>query len=345
MAYNKAADISKWQGLVDFSRVRNEVDFLILRTQHGSSTPDTKYNEYVAGCKANNIKFSSYAYAQYVSISDAQVEATDFYNRSDKSSITYVVDVEEVTTNNASDLVPATQKFIDTLHNLGIKKVGLYSGQSFYHDHNLDQVKADFLWIARYGTNNGSPQTPPDIACDLWQYTSVGSIDGISGNVDLNQLNGDKPLSYFTTNTIESIPNTPPPIPVVMPTYTKMIVIAECKMYNGSGIHYDSILTINKNSIVYLKSNSSINGYGYFKFINSKNITYYGYIDLRSVKTQDQIDADKLESQKKLYYIVGSGDGLGYIAKTKGVTVAQLKQLNGLKDKCKITVGQSIRYK
>gem|GEM_PF-2239128 len=203
----KIADISKWQGTINWSKASNELDYVFIRVQYGSNLIDSKYKEYVAGAKQYKVPFGHYAYAQYVSVSDAIQEAKDFWNRSDKNATTFVIDVEEVTTRNSSDLVPATQAFIDYLHSQGAKKVGLYSGDSFYKTNNLSKVKADFLWIARYGVNNGQPSTKPTVACDLWQYTSTGSVSGITGNVDLNAIYGSKPLSYFTSS------STPIPVP------------------------------------------------------------------------------------------------------------------------------------
>ena len=56
----------------------------------------------------------------------------------------------------------------------------------------MDKVKADFLWIPRYGKNDGRADIKPDFACDLWQYTEKGKVFWYGGNLDLNKLNGDK---------------------------------------------------------------------------------------------------------------------------------------------------------
>ncbi|MFS0657342.1 GH25 family lysozyme [Niallia alba] len=247
----KIADISKWQGTVDWAKASTDLDLVIIRVQYGSNLIDSKYKEYVTGAKQYNIPFGHYAYAQYVSVNDAIQEAKDFWSRADKSAHFYVIDVEEITTYNASDLVPATQAFIDYLHNQGAEKVGLYSGDSFYKTNNLSQVKADFLWIARYGVNNGQPSTKPSVACDLWQYTSVGSVSGISGNVDLNALNGSKPLTYFTTTEVttptpEPVP-TEPEIPVV-PVEEEEIELEE-PIQEPVVINYDKVLVNPNNRI------------------------------------------------------------------------------------------------
>ena len=56
--------------------------------------------------------------------------------------------------------------------------------------YGLQNVQADFLWIPRYGGKR------PDYACDLWQYTDTGYVDGI-GECDLNYIIGDKSLEWF----------------------------------------------------------------------------------------------------------------------------------------------------
>ncbi|GAA3328794.1 hypothetical protein GCM10020331_074220 [Ectobacillus funiculus] len=104
-----------------------------------------KYKEFAAGCKTYNIPFGHYAYCRFVSINDAIVEAKDFISRADKAAkIFLVADVEEMTTRNPADLIPATQAFIDTCKAAGWK-VGLYTGHSFYQQYGMNRVRADFF--------------------------------------------------------------------------------------------------------------------------------------------------------------------------------------------------------
>src|SRR5438309_11281188 len=117
-------DFSEYQGTIDFGKVKCDTDLLILRVQAGSTHPDIYYAQYVSGCKANNIPFGTYAYARFISVADAQQEAKDCFARMDKETQFVVIDVESVSTTIASQLVPATQAFIDYLHSQGVKKVG-----------------------------------------------------------------------------------------------------------------------------------------------------------------------------------------------------------------------------
>jgi GH25 family lysozyme M1 (1,4-beta-N-acetylmuramidase) len=228
----KIIDISKWQGDIDFCRLKQDVELVIIRVQYGSSTVDSKYKEYVQGCKDNGIPFAHYAYARFINIEDAKVEAKDFLARADKDANFLVVDVEEVTTNNPSELADATQAFIDYIKANDSRPVGLYTGEYFYAPHNLDKVDADFLWIAKYGVNDGQPHTKPNIACDLWQFSSTAKVLGINGNVDINILNGDKPLEYFVPQ-LKPAPEPPKPAPAPEPAPSKPSVPDTYKIKSG----------------------------------------------------------------------------------------------------------------
>lgn len=213
----KIVDISKWQGTIDFAKFATEADLAIVRVQYGSSTEDIKHKEYEAGLKANGVPFGAYAYARFVSVNDAKVEAQDFLNRADSATKFYVVDVEELTC-PADQVVPATQAFIDVLRQAG-KKAGLYTGHSFYKTYGMSKVDADFLWIPRYQTNDDGTihQYTPDMPCDLWQYSQNGRIAGVAGAVDLNVLNGEKSLDWFTGN--------------VSPSITEPVAVGDVKVY------------------------------------------------------------------------------------------------------------------
>lgn len=221
----KIADLSYHQGNINFALAKEELALAIIRVQYGTGFADPKYREYVSECKEHGIPFGHYAYALYKDVAGAIEEAKMFLARADKDAEFLVVDVEEQTCRNPRDLVPATQAFIDYLHNHGVKKVGLYTGHSFYTEHGMGKVKADFLWIPRYAMNdNGTLQgVRPNFACDIHQFTQNGRLKGVAGAVDLNVLCGSKSLAYFTgADKVEAKPvKKPAPKPVEKPTPAK----------------------------------------------------------------------------------------------------------------------------
>jgi len=181
-------DISKWNGNINWDIAKPNIDFIIARVQDGSNYIDPKYKEYIQEMKDRNISFGNYAFCRFVSEEDARIEARNFYNRGDKSATVWVADVEVKTMDN---MKAGTQAFIDELKKLGCQKVGLYVGHHMYEPFGMNQVSCDFVWIPRYGGNK------PIYPCDIWQYTETGYVEGI-GKCDLNVLNGDKSLDWFT---------------------------------------------------------------------------------------------------------------------------------------------------
>ncbi|PGU27134.1 GH25 family lysozyme [Bacillus thuringiensis] len=195
-------DISKWNGSINWDVAAAQLDLVIARVQYGSNLVDHLYSEHVAKSEQYGIPHAAYAYGCFVSVADAIVEAKDFLARVNPNAKFLVLDVEDDTVKsmkskgNLSDLAKASQAFIDTCKAAGWK-VGFYVAHHMYGDYNLQSVQADFIWLPRYGTNDGSPQKKPSYPCDIWQYTDNGYIDGI-GKVDINLLQGNKTLDWFT---------------------------------------------------------------------------------------------------------------------------------------------------
>ena len=199
MSEKKIADLSHYQGEIDWYAAREELDLAIFRASVGSN-PDKKYVEYAELC---GVPFGAYHYVKAGTAQEAQTEARYFVQRANAAAVKplfYVADIE-YGAQTAKTTREVTAAFLNELRALGCGKVGLYIGQSRYPHAGDARDLADFLWIPRYGKNDGdvpSTQYEPKYPCDLWQYTSNGRIAGVNGRVDLNILHGDKPLSWFT---------------------------------------------------------------------------------------------------------------------------------------------------
>ncbi|EOP25416.1 MULTISPECIES: glycoside hydrolase family 25 protein [Bacillus] len=214
-------DISKWNGTINWEIAAPQLDLVIARVQDGSNTVDFMYQNYVNEMKKHSVPFGNYAFCRFISIADAKKEAQDFWNRGDKSAAFWVADVEVQT---MIDMQGGTQVFIDELRRLGAKKVGLYVGHHTYVSFGARNIDADFVWIPRYGGNK------PAYPCDIWQYTDSGNVPGI-GKCDLNQLIGNKSLSWFIDSNQENQSN------VVDLQQSSGIGIAVSKYPDGYGIN------------------------------------------------------------------------------------------------------------
>ena len=73
-------------------------------------------------------------------------------------------------------------------------KVGIYCNTNWFKDilDSSNLSKRYKFWLAKYGKNDGTWQNrsddPRELGAVAWQYTSRGSVDGISGPVDMNLL-------------------------------------------------------------------------------------------------------------------------------------------------------------
>ncbi|QTR83139.1 N-acetylmuramoyl-L-alanine amidase [Bacillus cytotoxicus] len=194
-------DLSKWNNQINWPIAAPQIELAICRVQYGSNLVDHLYNDHVTNLERYGIPHGAYAYGCFVSVADAIVEAKDFMNRVSPNAKFLALDVETDTVKsmdskgNLGDLAAASQAFIDTCKAAGWK-VGFYVSHELYTKYNLQSVQADFIWLPRYGTNDGRPQKKPSYPCDIWQYTDNGYIDGI-GKVDINLLQGDKTLDWY----------------------------------------------------------------------------------------------------------------------------------------------------
>lgn len=208
------ADISKWQGTIDWKAASNSLDLVIIRTQSGSTYEDPMHKANENGAIQYHVPFGVYAYNMSVSTSDAKVEADDFYNRANKNTLFYVVDVEENTSTSGESMRNIINSYVTELRQKTDKKIGVYIANNLYQSLNIDTSKFDFVWIPRYNNTN----TPPNYRYDLWQYTDQGQVNGIPSYVDLNRLNPNVALDLFINKdpvTPSSIANQTPVIPKI----------------------------------------------------------------------------------------------------------------------------------
>lgn len=189
-------DISRWQGDVDFDKLAPEVEFVIARGMYNTGK-DVYFDKYAADMKRLGIPFGVYQYVTEETADGAKEEARAFYAAmSEHNPLFYVIDAE------SQDISHDTiRAWAEEMRALGVKKLGCYVAHNRYDNYNFDALRGlfDFVWIPRYGSNDGTVEGSkrPAYACDLWQYTSKGTLPGIKGDVDLNMLVGDKPVGYF----------------------------------------------------------------------------------------------------------------------------------------------------
>lgn len=211
---DKIVDISKYQANVNYDKLIGDTALIILRAGYrgtaGGIHEDEKFKTHGGELVKRSVRFGVYFYSIAKTAEQAQEEARMFYQYAKGyDPLFWAGDME-----NEGITKVAIVAFGDELCKLGAKKVGCYVANHLYNKYDYASIadQMDFTWIPRYGS------TKPVHKCDLWQYTSTGSVDGISGNVDLNKITGEgHPLSWFTEEA--------EPAPEPTPTPDKYVII------------------------------------------------------------------------------------------------------------------------
>ena len=184
-------DVSKWQGDIDFSKLKNAgVEFIIIRVGssngiNGENFVDSKFVQNIENANSVGIPvgvyFYSYANSVDRAVSDAKwiIEQIKDY----KVDLPIAFDWENWGSFNKYELsffglTNMAKKFMDTVKSSGYDAM-LYSSKTYLENiwMNVDYP----VWLAHYtkNTNYTGDYT-------YWQLCSNGSVDGIDGDVDID---------------------------------------------------------------------------------------------------------------------------------------------------------------
>lgn len=190
-------DVSAFQGSIDWKAVSGNVEAAIIRLGYrgygtGQIVYDDKYKVNRKGCEDNGIPFSLYFFP--TSITDAEaVEEADFIIKEAKGMkfvLPIFLDSEyaEGSGKGRSDQLSKANRtrflkiICDRLQANGIP-AGIYASTSWIKN-RLDASQLPYSWwVAQWASKLS-------YSGDwlLWQYTSDGSVPGISGRVDCSQI-------------------------------------------------------------------------------------------------------------------------------------------------------------
>lgn len=184
-------DISKWQGDVDFSKLKEDgVEFVIIRVGYTKGTNgeyvlDNKFLDNIKGANENDIPvgiyFYSYANSRLHSIRDAVWVISQIKDY--KVELPVAFDWEEWNDFNEYnlsffDLTSIGEAFLATLEEYGYKGM-LYSSKS-YLEYIWLPTKYD-IWLAHYTSKTNYKGN-----YKIWQLCDDGIVDGINGTVDID---------------------------------------------------------------------------------------------------------------------------------------------------------------
>jgi GH25 family lysozyme M1 (1,4-beta-N-acetylmuramidase) len=198
-------DVSKWQGDVDWAAVASTpVRFVIMRATIGNTASearfvDPRYDEYLAEATANGLVVGAYHRANVGRAEgDATAEANFFVNKAQIAGgdVVPVLDIEERHGLTVAELQDWVRTWVKRVFALTGVRPMLYSSPNFWRVNMGDTAwfadRGYPLWIAHWGVP--APSVPAENwgghGWTFWQWTSTGTVSGISTAVDRDRFNG-----------------------------------------------------------------------------------------------------------------------------------------------------------
>jgi GH25 family lysozyme M1 (1,4-beta-N-acetylmuramidase) len=215
-------DVSHWQGTIDWTKVAAAgKKFAIIKATESTNYIDPMYATNHAGAKAAGMWTGAYHFAQpSTNANDAVLEADYFAAHINLGAGDLIPALDLEVSGGLS--VTALKAWVMSFMNEVTAKVGarpmIYTSPSFWSTYMgnttaLADAGYKTLWIAHWGVT--SPTVPANNwsghGWTFWQYTSGGTVPGISGRVDLDRFNGLDltPQAYSVFKLVASIPSGP----------------------------------------------------------------------------------------------------------------------------------------
>ena len=321
----KGLDVSEFQGEVDWERVKAAgYKFAMLRAGYGYNTIDKQFRRNASECNRIGLPVGVYWFCYAFSPEKAVQEADGCIDIISEYRLDYPVcyDIEQASADyiekQGVSFTPALAKNVVKSFCDRIEAKGYYA--MFYTNRNFldtylgtELSKRYAYWYARYADRFDGTD------CGIWQYTSTGSVPGITGNVDLDLGYTDYPsvIKKAGLNHLSASSPSPSPIPEYI-TY----VIQPGDTLSGIARRYGTTVT----ALTQLNK------------LSDPDKIYAG----NTLKVPENGTGVDSSTQ---YYTIQPGDTLSEIARRFGTTVSALTRLNGISNPDKIYAGNRIRIK
>ena len=322
----KGIDISHHQRGIDLAAIAT--DFVIIKATEGNGYTDEICDTFYQKAKSLGKKLGVYHFARPDLGNTAEAEADWFI----KETLGYHKEAILVLDWESGDLtnVSWAKAWLDRVYSkTGVKPIIYMSASVMSSADWSSVVNADYgLWVANYGTNDGTAQDNVFNKYPLkywsfyalWQYTSTGKLNGYNGNLDLNYFSGDTTAwDKYAGGSPSSNPIQSKPVEKPNTSETVYTVV--------SGDTLSGIAS---------KYGTTYQRLAEYNNIDDPNKIYPGQ--------QIRIPGSS-QSSNPIYYTVVTGDNLTKIANRYGTTVNQLVAWNNIANPNLIYPGQKLRVK
>ena len=188
-------DVSKYQPTINWESVKaSGINYVIIRCGYrgastGSLIQDPYFTSHIKGAKDVGLKVGIYFFSTALNEAEAVEEASMCAALCEGYGINYPVflDVESSSrpgynTLSVDQRTSNINAFCSTISSAGYTP-GLYANKTWLTEKINTGALSCKIWLAQY--NSAGPTYKGHY--DIWQYTSKGSVNGISGNVDMNK--------------------------------------------------------------------------------------------------------------------------------------------------------------
>lgn len=187
-------DVSVWQGVIDWEKVKPQIDGAILRCGYGGDyldQDDEQFKRNADECTRLGIPFGVYLYSYAKSIQAAQYEANHVLRLIKDYKLSYPVYLDLEQSGTESGAIERANVFGDIIEDAGYW-CGVYANLNWWENH-LVGLERFTKWVAQYYKECEYKGEH----LDMWQYSDNGTVDGINGFVDVNECYRDFPAEIL----------------------------------------------------------------------------------------------------------------------------------------------------
>ena len=197
MTTYRVIDISHWQGSINFNMVKAAGIWGVIIKAGGSDAglyTDPRFEEYYNAAVSAGLHVGAYYFVgkKCVTAADGTADANRFMTmlKGKKFDLPVYLDFEAPAPATKTGNTQSAIAFCRAMEKAGYF-TGIYASDvsGFRQRLNSTQLLSFTWWVARYG----SVPTQATRNMTMWQYSSSGSVSGITGRVDMNHCYRDFP--------------------------------------------------------------------------------------------------------------------------------------------------------
>lgn len=373
-------DVSAYQGKIDYASVKNEgIDIVYIKASEGDYLEDPEFRNNYESAKNNGLNIGFYHFVRARSEEEAVQEA-EFFNKvisGTQPNCRLAMDFEVFGDLSDYEINAISNAFLKKTEELTGKEMIIYSNT--YDATNIfsrELAQQYPLWVAQYGVRVPSNNEK----WNNWvgfQYSDIGIIQGIRGNVDLDRFTKEiflstsqeipKPINpspseiqniiYYTIKRGDTLSK----IAAMYGTTVEQIAIQN-NIQNPNLIYVGEVIQITTSDKPNIKPTSSTTTYytvrrgdNLYKIARRFGTTINSIVKLNDISNPNliypgqqllirrNVHPNDIHATGSTFYMVGRGDNLTYIAKRYHTTVAKLVQMNQIRNPNLIYPGQIIR--